>query len=287
MEKTISLEGMYDLHVHASPSIVRRRLTSIDVMKAATSEGMAGVMLLDHTYNTAVVAQVVNELGLRAKAYGAILLNESVGGINPSVVETALQLGTHQIQMPTYSSQSHKEKYGDDQKIFPYQKKSKGIRILDERGRLIAPVEEILEVMKRGNSFLGTGHLGHDEVRALVKRAEALKIRVVVTSVSTDIVDLPTEMQKELASDRVFMEHDYSALSEMAHVKTPVESIVHQIRSIGAERCVLGTDTGQMVMPDLIAGMKDFIGKLMAAGITEGELDLMLRKNPPIVLGLL
>jgi Family of unknown function (DUF6282) len=287
MEKTISLEGMYDLHVHAAPSIVKRRLTAIEVMKVTSSEGMAGVMLLDHTYNTVVVAQVVNELGLRAKAFGTILLNESVGGINPWVVETALQLGTHQIQMPTYSSQNHKERYGDDQKVFPYQKKSKGVRVLDDRGRLITPVEEVLEIMKGKNSFLGTGHLGHDEVRALVKRAGDLKIRTVITSVSTDIVDLPEEIQKELASDLVFMEHDYSALSDMAHKKTPIELIAHQIRSVGAARCVLGTDAGAMIVPDLITEMKDFIGKLTAAGITESELDVMLRKTPPIVLGLL
>src|SRR4030065_285276 len=106
METTISLKGMYDLHVHAAPSIARRRFTALEALNLASQEGMGGFLLLDHTYNTAVVAQVVNEMGFATKVFGSILLNESVGGLNPSVVETAIQLGTKQIQMPTYSAQS-------------------------------------------------------------------------------------------------------------------------------------------------------------------------------------
>jgi len=285
MEPTISLKGMYDLHVHASPSIIRRKLTSFEVLKLASSEGMAGVLLLDHTHNTTMVAAVMNEMGYGTKIFGSILLNESVGGLNPFVVESAIQLGTKQIQMPTYSSRSHKEKYGDDQN-FPYQTKSKDIRILNDKGKLIPEVEEILEILKNSNSFLGTGHLSAEETVALVNRAKELKIRVMVNSVSTDIVDMPIETQRQLASENVFMGHDYAVLTDMVHRKTPIESLVQQIRSVGAGRCVLATDSGQMMVPDLATGLKDFIRQLTVKGISENELDLMLRKNPQIVLGL-
>jgi hypothetical protein len=40
--------------------------------------------------------------------------------------------------MPTYSALNHKKRFGDNQKIFPYQKKSEGIRIIDERGNIDA-----------------------------------------------------------------------------------------------------------------------------------------------------
>ncbi len=286
MASTPSLKGMYDLHVHASPSIAKRKFTALEALKLADTEGMGGFLLLDHTYNTAMVAQVLNELGDKAKAFGAILLNESVGGLDPNVVEIAVQLGTHQIQMPTYSSQSHKEKYGDDQKIFPYQKKSKGVKIIDGQGKLISEVEEILEIMKNSNSFLGTGHLSAEEIVKLVKRAKELKIKVVVNSVSTDMVELPTEIQRQLAGENVFMEHDYAVLTDIVHKKTPIESIVEQIRAVGAEHCVLATDAGQPTNPDLVSGLRDFIKRLLATGISENELDFMVRKNPKVVLGI-
>lgn len=281
----ISLEGMYDLHVHASPSIPRRKLTALEALKRTSTEGMGGFLLLDHTYNTAVVAQVLNELGYGTKVFGSIMLNEAVGGLNPSVVEAAIRLGTKEIQMPTYSARSHKEKYGDDQKIFPYQKKSKAVYILDHRGRLIPEVEEILQLLRGTESFLGTGHLSIAEIETLVNRSKELNIRVLVNSVSTDIIDMPIAVQKKLADDTVFMEHDYMPLTDLVHEKTPIESIVEQIHTVGAERCIIATDAGQPSIPDLVDGMKDFIIRLMQNGITDRELDLMARRNPRSILG--
>jgi len=282
----ISLKGMFDLHVHAAPSIARRKFTALEALKLASLDGMGGFLLLDHTYNTTMVAQLLNEMGYEARVFGSILLNESVGGLYPSVVDTAIRLGTKQIQMPTNSAQSHKEKYGNDQRNFPYQEKTKGIYILDNRGRLISEVEEILQIIKGSESFLGTGHLSIAEIEALVSRAKELKIQVLVNSASTDIVDIPIPIQKKLADDNVFIEHDYIALSDLVHKKTPIESIVEQIRAVGAERCVIATDTGQVILPDLVSGLKDFISRLVEKGITERELDIMARKNPRILLGI-
>ncbi|OGP69047.1 MAG: hypothetical protein A2169_11545 [Deltaproteobacteria bacterium RBG_13_47_9] len=282
----ISLEGMFDLHVHASPSIMRRRFSALEALKLASAEGMGGFLLLDHTYNTTVIAQILNEMGCRTQVFGAILLNESVGGLNPSVVEAAIQLGTKQIEMPTYSARSHREKYGDDQKNFPYQKRVKGIYILDDRGRLISEVEDILQLLKGSHTFLGTGHLSIPEIEALIDRTRELTVPVLVNSVSTDIIDMPIDVQRELAGDHVFMEHDYAILTEIVHRKTEVGSVVEQIRAVGAERCVIGTDTGQLILPDLVDGLKNFIRQLLENGISENELDLMTRKNPRTLLGI-
>jgi hypothetical protein len=286
MDAAISLRGRYDLHVHASPSIARRKFTALEALKLASIEGMGGVLLLDHTYNTAVVAQALNELGHETKVFGSMLLNEAVGGLNPNVVETAIQLGAKQIQMPTYSSRNHKERYGDDQKLFPYQKRSKGISVLDQVGRLLPEVEDILLLLKGKRSFLGTGHLSAGEIETLVSRAEELGVSVLVSSVSTDIVDLPLALQKRLAADNVFMEHDYMVLTEGVHKNTPIESIVEQIRAVSADRCVIATDAGQPTVPDLITGFKEFIRQLLEHGITESELDCMTIRNPRILLGI-
>ena len=183
----ISLEGMYDLHIHPAPSIQKRSVTALEATRLASKEKMAGVMFLDHTYNTQMMADTINELGLGAKAYGTIMLNEAVGGLSPSVVEIAVGLGTMQIQMPTYSSKGHQDAYGDDQKIFPYKKRVKPYYILDEKGSLKPEIEEILELTKGKNCFIGSGHLTALEMSALVKRARERGCRVVANSVSTDM----------------------------------------------------------------------------------------------------
>lgn len=282
----ISLEGMYDLHIHPAPSIQRRRFSALEAVKLANEERMAGLLFLDHTYNTTTMADIINEMGFQTKAFGSIMLNEAVGGLNPSVVEIALALGTKQIQMPTYSSRAHQIAYGDDQKIFPYKKRIKPIYILDDNGRLIPEVEEIIELMKGSNSFLASGHLSTEEVDALVKRIKKEDIKFMVCSVSTDMPGYPLEAQRRWIHDNVFMEHDYMALTDVPHKTTPIEVLVNQIRAVGVDRCVLGTDAGNMRLPDNVSAMKDFIKRLLEAGFKENEIDIMTRKNPKILLGL-
>jgi hypothetical protein len=61
---------------------------------------------------------------------------------------------------------------------------------------------------------------------------------------------------------------------------------VKQIREVGAERCVLGTDSGTVRLPDNIAAMEAFVSRLLDAGLTEKEIDVMTKRNPSIVLGI-
>ena len=72
----ISLEGTYDLHIHPGPSIQRRRFTALEAVKLANEERMAGVLFLDHTYNTTTMADTINEMGFQTKAFGSMMLNE-------------------------------------------------------------------------------------------------------------------------------------------------------------------------------------------------------------------
>jgi hypothetical protein len=270
---------MYDLHMHPAPSIQKRKFTALESVRRGSEERMGGLLFLDHTYNTQSMADTINEMGLHTPAYGAIMLNEAVGGINPSVVEIALALGTKQIQMATYSSRNHQNMYGDDQKIFPYKKRVKPYYILDDEGRLLPQVEET-------NSVLGCGHLSVAEVDMLVKRARGLGCRVLANAVSTDMPDYPVDAQKRWADQGVFIEHAYMAITEVPHVTVPVERIVEQIRTVGAEWCVLGTDSGNTRLPDNVTALSNFVERLIGAGITDKEIDLMTRRNPRIVLGI-
>jgi hypothetical protein len=272
--------------MHPGPSIQKRKFTGLDSVRAGSEAQMGGLLFLDHTYNTQSMADTINQMGLRTKAFGAIMLNEAVGGLNPSVVEIALALGTKQIQMPTYSSKNHQAMYGDDQKIFPYKKRVKPYYILDDHGRLLPEVEEILELIKGTNSVLGSGHLSVPEVDVLVKRAKEKGCRVLANAVSTDMPNYPVDAQKRWADQGVFIEHAYMAITEVPHVTVPVENIIRQIRTVGAERCVLGTDSGNMGLPDNVTSLRNYAERLMAAGMTEKEIDQMTKVNPKIVLGI-
>jgi len=72
----------------------------------------------------------------------------------------------------------------------------------------------------------------------------------------------------------------------MPHVPTPIGTIVQQIHAIGAERCVIASDAGNMKLPDNVTALREFIRLLVEAGITDREIDLMARRNPRILLGI-
>jgi hypothetical protein len=82
------------------------------------------------------------------------------------------------------------------------------------------------------------------------------------------------------------MEHDYMAVTDVPHKTTPIAVVVEQIHVVGAERCVLGTDAGNVKLPDNVASMKDFVNGLLKAGVTDKEVDVMSRRNPGIILGI-
>ncbi len=280
----ISLEGMYDLHVHPAPSPQRRTLTALEATRAASAEKMAGLVFKDHTYNTVSMARTINELGLDAKAYGSVMLNEAVGALSPSVVEAALTLGTRLVELPTYSSKGHLDIYGDNQTLFPYRKTMKPIYILDGDGRLIPEMQEIIRLVKENDALLASGHISAEEGYVLAERCKEVDCKLLFVGVSTDMPNYPVQAQKEWAGEHVFMEHVYGAITDMPNRPTAIEVIVDQIRTVGAERCVIATDAGSMKLPPQVDAMKDFLVRLYGAGITEKEVDLMTRRNPRVLL---
>ena len=58
------------------------------------------------------------------------------------------------------------------------------------------------------------------------------------------------------------------------------------LNEVGADSLVLSTDLGQqgmMIPPD---GVENTIAALKAAGVSQGDIDKMMRKNPAKLLGL-
>ena len=58
------------------------------------------------------------------------------------------------------------------------------------------------------------------------------------------------------------------------------------IRVVGAERCILSTDLGQVYNPAPAEGMRMMIGYMLKCGLTEKEIELMVKTNPARLLGL-
>jgi hypothetical protein len=117
------LDGAYDMHCHAFPDPhIDTGWDQVQVTKAATDIGMGGVVFKAHTFPTAATVPFVNQAveayakacdKKPAHAYGGIVLNNYVGGLNPESVEMVARLGGKVVWLPSHDSAHHNRVIGE------------------------------------------------------------------------------------------------------------------------------------------------------------------------------
>src|SRR5467141_4196350 len=178
-----ALKGGYDLQVHVAPDVIERRIDDLDLAQEFLAHGMRGFVLKSHYFPTAERAKVVTKAVPGIKAYGAVTLNHSVGGLNPVAVELAGRSGCKMVWMPTVDAENETAGRldGGSEKL-PFWAKiqrelaAEGISppplsAIDESGALVEPARRCLERIAKHNMILATGHLGRSEIFALVRAA--------------------------------------------------------------------------------------------------------------------
>lgn len=274
------LNGAYDLHMHAAPSPFDRALDDFGLLQAASKAGMAGIMLKSHYESTAARAKLVNQhSGSSARAYGGIALNWPVGGLNPYAVENALKRDAKIIWMPTRDAANSLCSGNMPGDFFD----RKGIAILDDRHKLRPEVYLIMDIVKRYDAALATGHLSPEESVILCQEGVRRDVRMVLTHPEFDRTKIDVETQRQLAEQGVWIEKCWYNIAE--HNCT-AQDMARHIREIGAEHCFLSSDRGQHGRELPVEGMLRFLSALLHEGISRDELYTMTHTVPSLVLGI-
>jgi len=185
------LEGAIDLHVHSAPDVDQRRYDDIELAREGARSGMGAILIKSRQNSTVERAYLVSQIVPGIHVYGGLVLNETVGGLNPAAVRLAITMGARQIWMPTRSGKNHRHHHG----------LTGGISVLDADGQLVPVVEEILQEIAGSHCILRTGHLSPEESFALIRRATALGIgKLLVTHPEWSPTFYSCEAQKKLAS---------------------------------------------------------------------------------------
>jgi len=278
--------GSIDMHVHHGPdSLLERRLDALETAKQAREFGMRGIVLKSHDYPTAALAYLVNQLVPEVSTFGSLCLDYESGGLNTFTVETSAKLGARVVWMPTFSAVNSRSKAAD---LLGIKLPGEGIPIL--RGGKLAPeVTDILHIIKDYDIILASGHLSPEEIFALVKEAKRIGLlKVIITHpLERGVVEefLDMEAQQQLANEGAFIEHCFLSLMPTGGKLDPSQ-MVAAIRAVGAEHCIMSTDFGQIYHPPVPEGMRMFIGTMLRYGLTQAEIELMVKVNPTQLLGL-
>ena len=280
------LFGSIDMHVHHGPdSLLERRLDALETAKQAREFDMKGIILKSHDYPTAALAHLVNQLVPEVYTFGSLCLDYESGGLNTFAVEASAKLGARVVWMPTFSAANSRSKAAD---ILRIKLPGKGITILQEN-KLVPEVTDILHTIKAHDMILASGHLSPREIFALIKEAKLIGLsKIIITHpLEQGIVDetLDVEAQQQLANEGAFIEHCFLTLMPTGGKLNP-RQMVAAVRAVGAEHCIMSTDFGQIYHPPAPEGMRMFIGTMLRYGLTQAEIELMVKTNPARLLGL-
>ncbi|MEG4171392.1 MULTISPECIES: DUF6282 family protein [unclassified Microcoleus] len=284
-----TIEGAIDFHIHSSPDVIPRRLDDFEVAKLAARAKMKAVVLKNHYASTAGRAVLVNKIVPEIEVFGGIVLNHSVGGINPEAVDAMHRIGGKYgkvVWLPTVDAEHH---------LQVFHKSGMGIKVA-ENGKVLPETAAVLKIVAKENLVLETGHISSEEVMAVVGAANLLNIKnILITHAMADVPGLSLENMQKAAQMGAFLELAFvnDLMGENAaddghknwH-QVPISKMAAAIKLIGAEHFVMSTDLGRKPDPLPAEGYKLFVKKLIDEGISPHEIDLMMKHNPARLLGI-
>ena len=290
------LQGAFDTHVHSGPDVLPRRFTDIDLAGLAQERGFGGFVLKSHHAPTADRANLIRSIYQGVKVYGAIALNNPVGGLNPVAIDVAGRLGAKVVWLPTMDSANEQANVAGqlDESKLPYwmsiarELRAQGIAgtwltVTDGFGNVLPEMRQCLDVMAKYDMVMATGHIAPPELEPVIKAArEAGVQRIIVTHPEFPTTHLTVDEQKNLSQYGVYFERCFTTPYTN---KCSWDETLQNIREVGTDNTIIATDLGQTTNPELQEGFEIFIDKLIDDGFSEAQIKRITQHNAAALLG--
>ena len=283
------IQGAIDFHVHSAPDVFGRSVTDIEAATLARRMGLRGIVLKNHVTSTADRAAIVREVVPGLEVFGGIVLNMAVGGVNPHAVEWMARMSGRYgkvVWLPTIDADYH---------LKTFHEPGDGLKVAID-GKVTAETEAVLKIIAREKLVLCTGHVSPPEVLAVTRRAVELGAsNVVITHAMAEVPNLSMAQMKELAALGATIELDFvnHLMGPQAHLpwmrhwhRVSVKDMAEAIKELGAAHILIATDLGQTGNPTHPDGMMLLVQGLKQEGVSDADIDRMMRKNPARLLGL-
>jgi hypothetical protein len=245
--------------------------------------------LTSHYTATAERAAVVNAAVGQPLAFGSIVLNHAIGGLNATAVEVAARQGARIVWLPTVSALGEVAKVEGSTNgnvpvwvRFERELRAAGatprpVAVLDDEGAPLPELLDVLKVVARRRLVLATGHLSRTEVFAVVDAATAAGVEtVVVTNPEFPSHKLSPDEQVTLAERGALFQR---ALTTPYTGKCSWAEIFAATRAVAARHTVWGSDLGQVFNPPVEDGLAILADRFLDAGFSEEDVQTMAVEN--------
>jgi hypothetical protein len=289
------IRGAIDLHVHPAPSLFPRRMDAVDAARQADEAGMRAIVIKCHHHTTAPELIPLREhvlKPLKTEIFGGVVLNSYAGGLNPYIVDMTIRMGGRIVWFPTISSENHiKHHQAQPHMKFPAQQGRElpdvPVKVIDDRGELLPPAREILQLIADADVVMSSGHVSVPEVMALLRGAKQAGVRRMLINHPDFVIDASEKDVQEFVRLGAYIEHSMC----MYHPQSTFhlwnfDRLLRWIQLVGSERTLLGSDLGQKNNPLPVEGLRFTIEKLLDKGVKEREIEMMVKTNAATLLGL-
>ena len=287
------LRGVSDLHVYCLPCVYGRLFDEVELAKQFRAVGYRAFVSKRHHCCNADSAKIVTKHVPGIKVFGGVVLNWSVGGLNPHAVDAAILMGAKIIWLGnmhagTLSHKSFYSKYNWHNLPHNHTLKTRPIKewmvapplnLVDLETKELVPVMyDILDLIAdAGDVILNTCHISYQECAVVVPAA----IKAGITRIMIDHAHRFTiDQQQTLASMGTYLEYDIPK-DESKH-----KDIAEFVKTIGAKKCIITSGMGATTHCHPIDEMRHMMMSLKMNGISEKEVDLMTKITPAYLLGL-
>jgi hypothetical protein len=143
----------------------------------------------------------------------------------------------------------------------------------------MAALDRALELIKKHDLILATGHLDRQETLTIVERAHAMGIRRIIM---THPLFQATELDPETMAG---MWTRYGAYSELCFSNLAMDHLTYTqylavIEAVGSQGVLLSSDVGQIFSPPVSEALLEFFNELQKRGVTEDYITEMAVLNP-------
>lgn len=288
------MKGAIDMHAHTAPALFNRHIDDAALARYAIEYGMRGFVLKDHDASTTGRAYYVNRMYPEVASFGAIVLNRSVGGLDPYVAQAAIQYGAKIVWMPSNHSKYHADYFDiPDYPQFGRPRKQlagEGVTVFEEDGKTLRKAARtICEVVAENDVCLATGHLSLAEIRAMQDAALEAGVgprRFIVTHANWSLCKLDLDVQRELMDKGAILEYVACTCTSPIFWEQQPGELGEWIKTFKGENLVFGSDLGQFAGPPQPEGLRMLMAALLGVGVPYEYLEKMLKVNSAEVLGL-
>lgn len=285
------MENGVDCHAHGGSDPFNRLLLEDDIAIDYSKAKMRAVVFKTWFTPSASRNQLVqkyldrwaDEHEMRpVQIFGGITLNEPVGGINPNAVKRCLGFpGFKYVWMPMVDSYHHKRVVFDDWS-------GRGLRLLDDDGKILPELTEVLKIAADNDLVVGTGHFPYEpDHRTMLEEAKRVGVKrlEIIHPAHIHCKTTIAQMQEAASEGVKLMLSGLGTTAFPLHETGPVYA-VKMIKEVGAENIVYGSDYGQIHNPPHVVGTRWMIKLLLSYGAPMEDVRKVMQETPVKHLGL-